>query len=269
MRPRPTAPENWPTRRSQASRSGCSAAIVSGAKTGRATMPVGLGSSSPARRSSAAHRRSIVAVASPRPADLADRGPGQRRTARRAGVHELGQDQRRRPERRPDIVAAGSSSREPEAADEDRARAVDVAAAQEVAPRALGIGEAIGTHGLGGPGAAHADQRGAVGRPEPQGRLEARLGGGGEQRDGIDRGDGRGRGGEPGRGRPVRAGHGGREAGAQRRRGDLHAPRTRPDGRHRAFSGNAAPSAMAASGTSAMRASPTPTDRRRIARSGG
>jgi hypothetical protein len=47
-----------PTRRSQASRDGCSASIVSGAKTGLATMPFGLGSSSRARRSSAAHRRS-------------------------------------------------------------------------------------------------------------------------------------------------------------------------------------------------------------------
>ena len=58
IRPRPTAPANMPTRRSQASCDGCSASIASGANTGLATMPFGLGSSSRARRSSAAHRRS-------------------------------------------------------------------------------------------------------------------------------------------------------------------------------------------------------------------
>ena len=59
IRPRPTAPANMPTRRSQTSCDGCSASIASGANTGLATMPLGLGSQLPGDvAASAAQRRS-------------------------------------------------------------------------------------------------------------------------------------------------------------------------------------------------------------------
>ena len=259
--------ENWPTSRSQASRSGCSAAIVSGAKTGRATMPFGLGSSSPARRSSAAHRRSIVAVAStPR---AADRGPGQRGATRRAGVHELRQDQRCRPERRPDVVAPGRRPVNPRPPTRTglapstwpprrRSRHARSASAKRSGPRARSprrgrcrparVPSAGRSHSAASRPASAAAANSETGSTAATGAVAAAS-----RVAAVPF--------APAMAAPRRA--------PSARRGDLHASRTRPDGRHRAFSGNAAPSAMAASGTSAMRASPTPTDRRRIARSGG
>ena len=63
MRPRPTAPENIPTSRRNSSLVGCSPVIASGANTGIATIPVGLGVSSRARSTSAVQRRSSARIA--------------------------------------------------------------------------------------------------------------------------------------------------------------------------------------------------------------
>ena len=192
-RPRPTAPANRPTIRSQAARSGELCALAAAAPMGPGeTAPIATGGSWQ-RLTRSAQSRSSRSGSSPR--DLPGPRSGRQERPRRVPRdRELRKDERCRAERTPGVTRRWPLAAEPEPTEQDRATPRRVGrrtawadrAVENGTPRQRSRGEPLRALRLNRPGTPNAHDRPSSRRLKPEHRLQAECPGCGIQGDRIE-----------------------------------------------------------------------------------